>query len=224
MKHRFAALVALTLVAACGETPTEPMPLDLAPSFSLVATSPVALANPGFESGYTGWTFNNVDVGPFWDAAEGSLSADLNAFEAGFVSQEIPTTPGASYTVLFALAGNPGWPQNVKRMQVEAAGASQIYSFDTDGRSGTNMGWVEESFEFVATAATTTLTFRSLHAGSPYIWQDRAQGAAIDDVRVLGPAADPQTVDDCKKGGWEQYGFRNQGQCVRFVQTGKDSR
>ena len=32
----------------------------------------------------------------------------------------------------------------------------------------------------------------------------------------------PQTKADCKKGGYEEYGFKNQGQCVRFVQTGKD--
>ncbi len=36
--------------------------------------------------------------------------------------------------------------------------------------------------------------------------------------------ANPQVVDDCKKGGWKNYGFRNQGQCIRFVNTGKDSR
>lgn len=35
---------------------------------------------------------------------------------------------------------------------------------------------------------------------------------------------DPMTVDDCKKGGWRGYGFRNQGQCIRFVNTGKDDR
>lgn len=34
----------------------------------------------------------------------------------------------------------------------------------------------------------------------------------------------PQTKDDCKKSGWEAYGFKNQGQCIRFVNTGKDSR
>ncbi|WP_370327690.1 hypothetical protein [Euzebya sp.] len=34
----------------------------------------------------------------------------------------------------------------------------------------------------------------------------------------------PETKDDCKKGGWEEYGFRNQGQCIRFVNTGQDSR
>jgi hypothetical protein len=36
--------------------------------------------------------------------------------------------------------------------------------------------------------------------------------------------ADPLTKDDCKDGGWEVYGFRNQGQCVRFIETGGDSR
>lgn len=30
--------------------------------------------------------------------------------------------------------------------------------------------------------------------------------------------------DVCKDGGWEAYGFKNQGQCVRYIETGKDSR
>jgi hypothetical protein len=48
---------------------------------------------------------------------------------------------------------------------------------------------------------------------------------------TVGPGAtacilinDPLTKDDCKKGGWEVYGFKNQGQCVRFIETGIDSR
>jgi hypothetical protein len=32
------------------------------------------------------------------------------------------------------------------------------------------------------------------------------------------------TKDDCKKGQWEALGFQNQGQCIRYVETGKDSR
>ena len=35
---------------------------------------------------------------------------------------------------------------------------------------------------------------------------------------------DPVTRDDCFKGGWSEFEFRNQGQCVRFVETGEDSR
>ena len=37
-------------------------------------------------------------------------------------------------------------------------------------------------------------------------------------------SGDPTTKDDCKRGGWEDHGFRNQGQCIRFVNTGQDSR
>ena len=46
----------------------------------------------------------------------------------------------------------------------------------------------------------------------------------IDNVTLGQAILDPQTKDDCKNGGWEQYGFKNQGQCVRFIETGKDSR
>lgn len=35
---------------------------------------------------------------------------------------------------------------------------------------------------------------------------------------------DPDSKADCKNGGWQKYGFRNQGQCIRFVNTGQDSR
>lgn len=35
---------------------------------------------------------------------------------------------------------------------------------------------------------------------------------------------DAQTKEDCKNGGWSDYGFGNQGQCIRFVETGQDSR
>lgn len=31
--------------------------------------------------------------------------------------------------------------------------------------------------------------------------------------------APPTTVEQCKKGGWQQYGFKNQGDCVAFVAT-----
>lgn len=36
--------------------------------------------------------------------------------------------------------------------------------------------------------------------------------------------SDVQTKDQCKNMGWQNYGFRNQGLCIQFVNTGKDSR
>ena len=34
----------------------------------------------------------------------------------------------------------------------------------------------------------------------------------------------PEYVIQCKKGGWKDFNFRNQGQCIRYINTGKDSR
>ena len=31
----------------------------------------------------------------------------------------------------------------------------------------------------------------------------------------------PASTDDCKKDGWKSFGFKNQGQCIRFVNTAK---
>ena len=38
------------------------------------------------------------------------------------------------------------------------------------------------------------------------------------------PGCFPETKEDCMDGGWEAFGFKNQGQCVRFIETGQDSR
>lgn len=37
-------------------------------------------------------------------------------------------------------------------------------------------------------------------------------------------ACQPVSQNECKQGGWMDFGFRNQGQCIRFVNTGQDSR
>lgn len=37
-------------------------------------------------------------------------------------------------------------------------------------------------------------------------------------------SADPTEKVDCREDKWVDYGFKNQGQCIRFVETGKDSR
>ena len=227
MKQRFALIATVVLVAACAETPTGPQIALNAPSSLALAT--VTLANPSFESGSTGWSFPGslgtfVDICACWSTTDGAVSVDLNGFYPGYVSQDIATTPGTAYTVLFDLAGNPGSPQNVKELEVSAAGTSALYYFDTTGKDGTNMGWTAQSFAFTATGTTTTLMFKSLHAIYSDEFPDRAQGAAIDNIRVQYTSNNPTTVDQCKKDGWIQYGFRNQGLCIQFVNTGKDSR
>lgn len=52
-----------------------------------------------------------------------------------------------------------------------------------------------------------------------------SQGIGELAIRLTATAPrDPSTIQDCFQGGWEAFGFKNQGQCVRFVKTGEDSR
>jgi hypothetical protein len=43
---------------------------------------------------------------------------------------------------------------------------------------------------------------------------------AEGDVRVIDVPSAPTSKAECEKGGYELFGFKNQGQCVAFVQRG----
>ena len=44
---------------------------------------------------------------------------------------------------------------------------------------------------------------------------DVASGVAVSPAKRL-----PTSKEDCKNGGWRDFGFKSQGQCIRFVQNG----
>lgn len=130
-----------------------------------------------------GWTIEagTVEiVGPYWQAAQGKQSLDLNGiFELyGTISQEIPTVPEARYTLRFAFAGNPegGTPGKSIKVFWEAQELGNL-SFDTTGHSFTNMGWVYYEFAVTATSTKTRLRFQSTCTSFC--------GPAIDDVSVI---------------------------------------
>jgi choice-of-anchor C domain-containing protein len=155
------------------------------------------LTNPSFEQpggsslymGMTGtqipgWVVpagKNVDyIGAYWTASDGRFSIDLDGtYSAGAIAQTFATTAGTPYTVTFDMAGNFEGPPAVKQMQVQAAGqTSTPFTFDTAGKSSSNMGWATKTWCFTASGASTTLEFRSLHAA------DNSWGPALDNVRV----------------------------------------
>jgi hypothetical protein len=86
--------------------------------------------------------------------------------------------------VQFQMAGNPdaGDPNpatRVKTMRVLAAGQHSDFSFDTNGRTEQDMGWVMHSWSFTADSTTTILEFRSLSPDP-----NSARGPALDNVVV----------------------------------------
>jgi len=67
------------------------------------------------------------------------------------------------------------------------------------------------AFAFSATAETAILVMPG--------------GLVMKLVSPEPPApVNPASRDECMKGGWVDFAFRNQGQCIRFVETGEDSR
>ncbi|MBK7006395.1 MAG: choice-of-anchor C family protein [Burkholderiales bacterium] len=134
----------------------------------------------------TGWTIEegSVDlINNYWQPSSGDYSLDLSGNGDGVISQAFDTVVGTTYTVSFDMAGNPDDSDKVKTVQV---GLSQqpLYTFDTTGRTRTDMGWVTQSFTFTAVATSSTLHFASV--------QDSAYGVALDNISVTA-VPEPET-------------------------------
>lgn len=121
----------------------------------------------------------------WWQAAEGNQSLDLNGLAPGTISQSIPTTIGASYTLSFMMAGNPygGSGPAVKQVRVAAGTTTVDLSFDVTGKTPADMGWRAESLTFTASSASTVISFTSLSGGSG--------GVALDKIVVESNAPEP---------------------------------
>ena len=83
----------------------------------------------------------------------------------------------------FALAGNPDGDVPVKSLAISAAGQTATYNFDTTSHSDADMGWVTQSWDFIAAADETTIEFYSADPKDAY------HGPALDDVRVIAVPA-----------------------------------
>jgi choice-of-anchor C domain-containing protein len=133
-----------------------------------------------YRAGQTfgGWVVESgsVDhVGRLWQAANGNQSVDLSGEGAGAIYQDLPTIPGQTYLLRFAMAGNPEGGPAIKRIEIWwDTTLVDTLSFDTTGRSKSSMGWVYHEYTVVATTNVTHLRFKSLTSG--------AFGPALDDV------------------------------------------
>ena len=137
----------------------------------------------------TGWIVSNVDrlsSSGGWEAVDGTWIIDLNGSDAGSISQVLTTSSGSDYTVTFQMAGNPQCsnPLTLDMTVSDNVDENDAFSFTTDsGATIGNLGWVEETFTFTATAITTLLVFSSDTAG--------ACGATLDNVVVELVVAPP---------------------------------
>ena len=150
---------------------------------------------PGDSTTITDWTVgaSGVDyIGTYWVASDGVRSIDLNALDAGSISQTFPTVIGATYDVTFDLSGNPGGGPALKEISVGATGAApQNFTYDTFAQGNTlvDMKWASHTYSFVASVPNTTLIFQSLIAS--------ASGPALDDVSIVETLPPPPPPSGC---------------------------
>jgi choice-of-anchor C domain-containing protein len=145
-------------------------------------------------AGIPGWTVTagSIDIifltgSAGWSPSEGSRAIDLDGLSGGTLVQTFDTIPGLSYEVSFDLAANFYTGDLVKSVLVTAPGFSQIYTFDSIGRTALNMGWQTETFQFVAAGSSSSLSFDSQ--------TNSAFGAALDNVRVNGDTSPPSVPE-----------------------------
>jgi hypothetical protein len=76
---------------------------------------------------------------------------------------------------------------------------------------------------YVANAASSSVSQYGVGTGgrlSPRNPPTVAAGFGAFGVAVSPQPRLPTTEGQCKHGGWKQFGFKNQGRCIRFVKRG----
>lgn len=119
-----------------------------------------------------------LDPPSVWQTPDGIKSMDLNPNRPGAIAQTLRTVPGKAYRLSFSLAGNYTVAPAKKVVEVVWNGKPvSTQTFDTNGRSGANMGWKTVTLNLpAATGTSTVLRFNGRNSGSG--------GPVIDQVRV----------------------------------------
>jgi len=180
----------------------------------------LASTNGGYNvlSGATysegGFTLDNTRG--FLSPAEGNLfysgtSATLMSFNGG--KTKLYKEDGGAFNVeSIEIIENPFFgtvPIEITFTGTKAGSPPVSKTFTTDGMPGPetlNLSDLSGSF-------TNLESLSWVQAGPAYHFDNITFGSS-----------GPTTRADCMKGGWEAFGFRNQGDCVRFVETEKDRR
>lgn len=154
---------------------------------------------PAFSGGFTtlgtgsnaiaGWTVSagTIDyIGSHWVAQDGARSIDLAGNSPGALSQTFATTFGHGYRITYWIGRNPDGGSNPRTGFIDVGGGQTQFIYSGSG-SRANMQWEQETFDFVATGASTTLTFAADPATASQFF-----GPALDNVSI-GAIPEPAT-------------------------------
>jgi hypothetical protein len=112
-----------------------------------------------------GWTYNFAVAEGYQNAAVGNSYGQV----FGTLFQSLPTTPGQTYQLQFAMAGNLNFPDSAV-LDVLWGGASVgSISWSPAGNNRQNLGWVWTDFYVTALTSSTELAFDNPNVGTENI-------------------------------------------------------
>lgn len=153
------------------------------------ATAPFTTYTAGQTFG--AWKVDSGDIDcnvTYFKTPNDTHSVDLNGTIPGSISQVLETKPGKTYTLSFLISGNWGSTDANRTINVTCGILRKNLGIKKPGDwSTTNMKWRRLSYPFIATAASTTLTFRSTCTGFG--------GPVITEVSVAGELDPPDALE-----------------------------
>ena len=129
-----------------------------------------------------------------------------------------PRVSPPTVTTLFTLVARPTAIAFIRCIAVHPSVGSDVFVVSANSifagpRSGGSLSLVASGFvnlaDIVVGRATNTL-------GCALFAVDKALDTVYEIVR-----ASPTSKDDCKDDGWQAFGFKNQGECIQFFNTGR---
>lgn len=181
------------------------------------------------------------------DAKDGTALADITDLGySTFISDEFPDDDSTlqepdvvpSLQIMAYTGPDGDYLGFVYDPPSHAATTGQWQSWDAldDDHAGWRLAWEQGSDAYMTWSELNT-TYPKAVVGwqigiAAGTWPDKDFHGYTDllTVGVDGETTvynfEPFTIskDTCKDDGWEEHGFRNQGQCIRYVNTGEDSR
>lgn len=151
--------------------------------------------NPQGESTFTYYT---------WGTADGPVPGTME--EYGTFTLASPSGPVTSYSASYTIDANEG--EDVQGTKAFSGSAPASCSLDGNGYPGFELeipGTYTVTSPFAETGPASTTLF-----GSGYFGSLEATFGATAPER-------PASKDDCRDGGYARYGFKNQGECIAWV-------
>jgi hypothetical protein len=114
--------------------------------------------NGSFEDNFTlsPWTASGVSLfAGFSGAADGANFVNIS----GYLYQNVATTPGQTYDLRFAMAGNFNWPSLITMDTYWGNSLLAVTTWNPAGHNINNLGWIYVDLNVVASSTTTRLEF-----------------------------------------------------------------